>query len=164
MKLIIIRGVPGTGKTTVAKNIKEELSNSEIICVDDFKVKMMKKNKSFDSSQYLAYEQALKKLYSLNKKNKDYIILEELICEKDFLNNLHTFLRDTKSYVYWFRLKRKLKYLLEIELNRKRAIKNSLEDFNRLKKSLDFLKIKREHCIKNDDLNVTVKKILEIIR
>jgi len=163
MKLIIIRGLPGTGKTAVSELLKRNLPNSEIINADDFKLESMQDGKTFENAKKTAYEKSLKNLYEFYSSGKDYVILEELICEKEFLNKLLSFLAQTNSVSYWFRLMRKLRYLLEVESMRKRKIKNSLADFNKLKKDLDSLKIKDEHIIKNDDLNMTVKKILKII-
>ncbi len=163
MKIIFIRGVPGTGKTIVAKSIKESLPNSEIICVDDFKIKAMKKGTGIDESRKIAYKQTLKKLNLFHKQNKNYIILEELICDRNFLENLIEFLNKTKSHAYWFRLMRPIKKLLEIESNRNRKIKNTQEDLFKLKQDIESLKIKDEYLIKNDDLALTIKKILDIV-
>jgi len=163
MLVIFIRGVPGVGKTTVSKILEERLPNSEAIYVDNFKIKAMKKGYTFNKAQKIAYNQTLQKLYFLHKKNKNYIILEEIISEKDFLRSLIEFLNETKSNVYWFRLMRPIEKLLKIESNRKRKIKNSHRDLLKFKQDIEFLKIKNEYWIKNDNLAFTIKKILNIV-
>lgn len=163
MKAIFIRGVPGTGKTIVAEQIKKRLSNSEIINVDNLKIKAMHNGKDFESAKNIAYEQSLKKLYKFYLIKKNYVILDELICEEEFLKKLHVFLDQTNSHSYWFRLVRKLKELLEVESKRDRQIKNNLDDFNKLKQDIESLKIKNEYLIKNDDLALTIKKILDVV-
>ena len=50
-----------------------------------------------------------------------------------------------------------------METTRKRKIKNSKEDFIELKEEIESYKIKNEYLIKNDDLALTIKKILEIV-
>lgn len=163
MQAIFIRGVPGTGKTVVAKEIKKRLSNSELITVDDFKNKKAKDDESFEESLRHAYEKALSKLYLAHKKNKAYIILDDIICEREFLKELIKFLKETKTPAYWFRLMRPIEELLKIESKRKRCIKNNKEQLHELKQKIDSLKIKNEYLIKNDDLKITIKKILEIV-
>lgn len=164
MKIIFIRGLPGTGKTIVSEILGKIFSDSEIICVDKFKLQEMKKGKNFEKAQELAYKKALKKLDLLYKKGKEYIILEEIICDKDFYNNLNNFVNKTNLVAYWFRLGRPLNKLLEIESSRKRKIKNDKNDFLRLKKEVEFCKIENEYWIKNDDLSLTIKRILDLIK
>ena len=77
MKIIFIRGLPGTGKTIVAEILKK-IFDSEIICVDKFKLQAMKKRKGFEKSNEIAHEKTLKKLQSLYEKNKRCVIVEEL--------------------------------------------------------------------------------------
>ncbi len=163
MKIIFIRGVPGTGKTTIAKILGKIIPNSQVIYVDEFKIKEMKKGRSFEESQKIAYEKTFKRLHLLHKQKKNYIILEELICEKDFLNGLIEFLNKTKSYSYWFRLLRPLDKLLKIESYRTRKLKNTKGDLFKLKQDIESLKIKNEYLIKNDNLALTIKKILNVV-
>jgi len=160
MKLIFIRGLPGTGKTIIAKILKQIFLNAEIICVDKFKLQAMKKGNSFEESQKIAHKKTLEKLNSINK---EYIIVEELICDRDFYNELKDFVDRTKSRAYWFRLMRPLDKLLEVEKSRKRKIKNSKEDFDKLKEDIESCKIENEYLIKNDNLALTIRKILEFI-
>jgi len=162
MKVIVIRGLPGVGKTVVSE-ILEEIFEAEVIHVDNFKLKEMKSGKSVEKSLEIAYEQTLKKLYLLHKKNRDYIILEEIIHEKDFLEKLYKFVNETRSQAYWFRLMRPIEKLLEVESNRKRRIKNTKEDLFKLKQDIESCKIKGECWIKNNGIALTIKKILEIV-
>jgi len=160
MKIIFIRGLPGTGKTVVAEILNKIFIDSEIILVDKFKLQAMKKGKSFEESLEIAYKKALEKLNSLDK---EYIIVEELIHDKDFCKDLNNFINKTKSHAYWFRLLRPIEKLLEVEKDRKRKIKNSREDFDKLKRDIESCQIEDEHLIKNNNLALTIRKMLEII-
>jgi len=163
MKVIFIRGLPGTGKTIVTELLKEKLPNSEVINVDDFKINPIQNGETLKNIMKIAYKQLLKRLYEFSLINKEYVIIDELICEKRFLKKIFFFLNQTNSLSYWFRLRRKLKELLKVEAGRNRKIKNSLKDFSKLKKKIESLKIAGEYQIKNDDLDLTVKKIMSYL-
>ncbi|MFH1151738.1 MAG: hypothetical protein V1788_01280 [Nanoarchaeota archaeon] len=161
MKLILIRGVPGTGKTKVANILGQILQNSQVIHVDNFKVKAMKKGKTFKEAQEIAYDDVLDKLGLF--QDKKHIILEEIVCDKTFWNRINRFYHESKADFYGFRLLRKIDELLEVESQRKRKVKNTKEDFSKLKQDIESLKVPREHLIKNDNLTLTIKKILDVL-
>jgi len=163
MKVIFIRGVPGVGKTVVSKILGKILSNSKIICVDNFNLEEMKRGKSFKKSLEIAHEKTLKELYLLEKGDIDYVILDEIICDRIFFEKLNKFLDETKTPSYWFRLMRPVEKLLEIESKRKRKIKNTQEDLFNLKKDIESCKIENEYRILNGNLALTIKKILNVI-
>ncbi len=162
MKIIFIRGLPGTGKTIIAKILKEIFLNSEVVSVDKLKIQALKKNFTFAEANKLAFEKAIKKLYDLSK-TKEIIIFEEMICNRELYGELRNFIRNIGCKVYWFRITRKLNQLLVEESKRKRGIKNTEKDFSDLKKEIETIRIKGEHKIKNDDLGKTIKKILDIV-
>ena len=164
MKIIFLRGLPGTGKTIIAQSLKNNLFDTEIIHVDNFKLKAMQKGKNFKNANNFAYEETIKKLYKFYFMKKRFVIVDELICERKFFNKLCSFLNKTDSYAYWFRILRKLKFILEVETNRNRNIKNTLKDFKNLRIKLKTLKIPNEILIKNDNLDLTTKKILDFLR
>ena len=149
MKVIFIRGLPGTGKTPIAHNLENKLKNSEVIHLDDFNIKATKKD-VLES----AYKKVVNKLYLLYKKNKEHILIEGVICDKYFSKMLNEFVTETKSTAYWFRLEKPLENLL---------IKNSKETLLKIEKDMDNCNIKDEHYMKNYDPSLTVEKILEII-
>jgi len=123
----------------------------------------MKKEGCFEESEEIAYKKTLEKLNSFYKQNKKEIIIEGLIIDGGFYNKLRDFINKTKSKASWFRLLRPLEKLLEIDVGRKRKMKNSKEDFDRLKEGIENCKIEDEHLIKNDNLALTIRKILEKI-
>jgi len=161
MKLILIRGVPGTGKTKVANILGQIFPNSQVIHVDNFKVKAMQKGKTFKEAQKIAYNHVLNVL-ELSYHN-DYIIFEEIVCDKTFWDGISRFYHEYKLDFFGFRLLRKLDELLNVESQRKRKVKNTREDFIKLKQEIESLKVPREYLIKNDNLALTIKKILDIL-
>lgn len=164
MKLILIRGLPGTGKTSVAEILKKELENSEVINVDNFKLEAMNNGENFESAKKFAYEETLKKLYEFYLMEKDFVIIDEIFCDREFVSKLYSFINKTKSKPYWFRLLRKLKNLLEVEKGRNRKIKNNIEDFKKLKKDIESLKLSNEGLIVNEDLEFTVGEIKSCLK
>jgi len=164
MKVIFIRGLPGTGKTIASEILGKILVNSKVICVDKFKLQAMKKGESFEEGEERAYKKTLEKLNSFYEQNRKEIIIEGVIIDEGFYNELRYFVNKTKSEDYWFRLLRPLEKLLEVEASRKRKIKNSKEDFDKLREDIENCKIEEEHWIKNDDLALSIKKILEVVK
>lgn len=163
MKLIFIRGLPGTGKTAVAEILKRELANSEVISVDNFKLASLKNGDNFESAKNFAYTQTIRRLYELYLMGKEFVIIDELICEKEFLGKLFSFINETNSEFISFRILRKLKFILEVEKTRNRKIKNTIDDFDKLKKDIEKLKIPNEVLIANDDLHLTIEKIKSFV-
>lgn len=161
MKLIIIRGIPGTGKTKISEILGKIIVDSEIIRGDNFKIQAMKNKKTFAESLEISYKKILFKLESLYKNKRKIVIVEEVLCSKEFYDKLHNFIVKTKSEALWFRLTRPIGKLLEVESKRKRKIKNSEEDLIKLSRELDLIKIEGEVIIKNDNLIFSVKNILE---
>lgn len=162
MKLIILRGLPGTGKTIIAKILKKIFFNSEIISIDKLKIQALKSKYSFLKANKIGFEKSMQELSKLSK-TKEVIILEEIICNKKFYHELNNFIKDMECELYWFRITRKLNHLLAVESKRKRKIKNTKKDFLNLKKEIEMIEIKSEHKIKNDDLGKTIKEILDIL-
>jgi len=169
MRVIFIRGLPGTGKTIVSEILGKIFLNSEVICVDKFKLQAMKKGEIFEEGEEIdkriekiAYKKTLGKLNSFYEQNRKDIIIEGVIIDRSFYDELRDFINKTKSKDYWFRLLRPLEKLLEVEAGRKRKIRNSKEDFDKLREDIENCKIENEYWIKNDDLALSIKKILDI--
>ena len=161
MKIIFIRGLPGTGKTTIAKQLARKF-NARYLNIDEFKIKA--KTGDFKKDCLYAYKMTLDSLSLLRKdKNINYIIMEEIFYNKKFVNDLIKFTKDNHFLSYWFQVKRSLRDLLKVESLRKRKIKNIKNDFHYLQKGIDSIKIKDEKVIKNLVISSTVKKIISFV-
>lgn len=167
MKLIIIRGLPGSGKTEISKRLLKKLTNAIHIEVDSYKRKirpkfysLTKKSRDKKSREY-SYKQTLLDLK--NYLNKDYVIIDEMICEKDFYNKINKFISKNKLEYHCFRIKRTLKELLKVETTRIRPVKNSLESFQKLEKEMNSYKFKGEISINNKTIIKCLKEILKHI-
>ena len=88
MKLIILRGLPGTGKTIIAKKLTQQIQNSIVIHVDEFKIDYRKLNKDckfIDACKH-SYKKTIKKLSSIT--DKEIAIIEELFYDSNFVNKI----------------------------------------------------------------------------
>ena len=165
MKLIFIRGLPGSGESYVAESLTSKLENCAYVKVDDFKLGYMKSGASIPDSRRLAYAKTISELQRLQKQKKDYVVVEELMCDPDFVRDLQNFARKTNSQSYWFRLKRSLTRLLETESRRDRRVKNSLDDFRKLEEDIGSCPVEGEIIVENNSDNQTaIKQILERVR
>jgi len=144
MKIIFIRGLPGTGKTPLAHNLEKTLLNSEVIHLDDFGIKKTKIN---DEN----YEKISKKLYSLYSKKVDPIIIEGIICKPKLYEIFKKFSNETNSEMYSFKIEKPLNELLN---------KNTKEELIRLDEEMNNCKIDNEYTLKQGNF---VEEILEII-
>ena len=160
MKIIFIRGLPGTGKTTISKLLKEKLS-AEIIYVDNFKLEAISEGASVKDSRKIAYIKTLQILESYIKKNPKYLILEEIISDLSFFNQLQNFIKNNNLTAYWFRIERPLEELLRVESDRKRKVKNTKKDLTELNKKIGDIKIEKEVIAQNDDINKTVGEVIK---
>lgn len=157
MKLVILRGLPGTGKTTIAKKLAKKIK-AKHIWVDGFKLKSSKK--TWKEIVKDAHKKAIKEL---NKAKKtDTIILEEILYDRGFIKELKKFIKKGNHIARWIQIKRPLKELLKIELERKRKIKNTRKNFIDMQKGLDKSKVKGEVIIKNKNITKTISKISKI--
>lgn len=160
MKLIIIRGLPGTGKTVVSRILGKIFPDSEILNVDKYKKKLRIKGGNFRQSLDIAYKKAIKKL---NSSKAQIIIIDEIINDAGFYNDLQKLIYKKRAEAHWIRLIKHIDFLMELEKSRKRKIKNTRQYFDNLKREVDLIKIPGEIKIKNDNLALTLKKILNFI-
>jgi uridine kinase len=147
MKLIILKGLPGTGKTAVAHGLENRLSNSEVIHLDDFGIKT---GKNIEEN----FKKILKKLSKLIEQDTEVVIVEGLTKDVDFWSRLETFAEENKLTLISFMLEQPLDRLLE------RKPKNSVEDFKKLQK---YLEVSDEIIIRDNDIDGSVNFILNKI-
>ena len=162
MKLIVLRGIPGTGKSAVASIIQSKISRTEILAVDQFKVAAMKEGLNFKQAIQVSYKKGIERLKELNhSEDADFVILEEILCDKNFFVAIQKLVEENGITTYWFKLERSFDLLLEVEKGRTRKVKNSLLDLQNLKKEVDAIQIQGEETLINEDLKLTVQQILD---
>lgn len=162
MTIIIIRGLPGVGKTTIASKICKKLKGS-LISVDKYKVNFGRKE--FKKACLEAYDKSIEEL-ELYAGKKEFVVVEEILYDSQFIKKLKNFAKKNNCKMIYFQLKRPMKKLLKIESHkshRKRRIKNVYEDFINLQKKIDNQKIKNEIIIENSDIFTSVETILKTI-
>ena len=165
MKVIVICGSVGSGKTEISKRVSKNFENSKVFHLNDFT-----KNYSIGFDEKLnTYDFDLDKCLSefekkhLRKKENDYDVL---IIESHFSHFLNP-----KFVDLYIILNRDLKDLKKEYLKReysKEKIKQNLEceSFNIVFIEAKELKIsdKKIKLIRNKNLEKTIKKVCDLIR
>ena len=151
MKLIILRGLPGCGKSTIVEELSKKLG-CDVVYGDSFKRDFMNNNINFKNEDIYnyAHRKILEELENYFNERKEILIIEELFENKNFVEKLKQFCDKNKIEIKWFFIKRDLEKLLEVEDKRDRKIKNKLEDFKELEKCLDDLNNEGEIKIDNN--------------
>ncbi|MBU4536787.1 zeta toxin family protein [Patescibacteria group bacterium] len=142
MKLIILRGLPGCGKSIIAEKLGEKLDNP-VIHGDFFKREYMKNNSDFKNSdvyQY-SYNKIFEKIKDLFKSGEKFLIVEELFNDKDLVEKIKDHCLENNIEIKSFFIQRDLEKLLALEEVRGRKIKNTQEDFKKLEKEIKDIKI-----------------------
>lgn len=166
MKLIILRGLPGSGKSTIAEKLSDKLGG-KVIYGDSFKREFMSANTDFKNEEVFEYSHnkifnEIEKYFSQKEK---LVIVEELFDNKEFVEKIKVFCKENNIEIFWFYIKRDLEKLLEIENKRERKIKNTIEDFKKLKKDIENIKNSEEFIVVNDkSIEDSVKSILENLK
>ncbi len=80
-KIIVITGVPGTGKTTLSKKLSKVFKNSVLISSNDLsKKKKLYSKKDFDGAYIINMQklkiELIKEIKIAKKKKKSYVIIE----------------------------------------------------------------------------------------
>ena len=163
MKLIILRGLPGCGKSTIAEYLSKKLG-CDVIYGDFFKREFVKNNTNFKSEDIYnyAHNKILEELENAFNEKKEVLIIEELFENKNFVEDVKSFCNKNKIEIKWFYIQRDLEKLLETENNRERKVKNTLDDFKKLKEDLDSIKNEWEIKVDNNGIiEESVSFILE---
>lgn len=170
MKLIVLRGLPGSGKTELADRLAAEFGAS-VLHVDYFKTQIRKDfpdQFSWPEVRAKAYDEALRYLAEEEKKGTPIIICEELFRDKDFVERLMNFCQENGVETKWFRIERGLEKLMELEQSParvKRPIHNSREDFEMLDKEIKDIIISGEEVVDNNgELEESLNEIREAIK
>lgn len=165
MNIIIIRGLPGSGKTEIADRLSRELK-IPVLHIDYLKTQIMKDfpgQYSWNEIRAKAYDQALNYLADLNKKGTESIICEELLADKDFAIELQNFCSNAKIKIYSFKIERNIEKLLELENSPERVARprrNTREDLDELNRKINEIIIPNEIVIENNgEVSETLSEI-----
>lgn len=168
MKLVIMRGLPGTGKSTLADRLGER-TGYDVIHVDAFKLEAMNRFRDMpvaaarQESRNQSYDRTMQELYSLYESQKPGVIVEELLCDKTFVERIKDFARKPNIIPYCFRVERPMADLLDVESKRLRGVKNSYQDFMNLQEDMDSNPLDSEMPIENNDIEQALQQILRKI-
>jgi uridine kinase len=137
-KIVLIRGPPAVGKTTVTKEILKKLKSEKIdcayICEDDFRKQMQYKYKSDDLIAHLNSVELIKNLILklLELDSYEFIFIEGLFRYKDVLEKYILFCETEKLQLIMLQL--------DLDLN---ELKHR-DDILRRNKSKDLEKVKKD--------------------
>lgn len=154
--IIFLRGLPASGKTTLANILANEL-NWRVIHVDHYKNEFISQNPdALSSKEFIPYghKKTLEELSNI--KNNANTIVEELFWNKDFVQEILDFCKKNNVQYQWFKLVRDKKYLLSA----KRKIRNTFKDFETMEKQIDDIKIEGEIVINNQNIDESIKQII----
>ena len=179
-KLILIGGVPGTGKTTVAYQLASRLKIDKVLSVDIVKTFAKTYNQNFDEYALTTTHEAYKienisiiegYLKHCNEINK--VVLETLknikdnivIIEGTTINETFIEMLDKEKYqITYLNL-----YLPSKELIKRYKLKSKLRKSNWIKnikiieKINDYLS-RNNMCFFNDNLDITIERIIEYVK
>ncbi|MCK5285638.1 MAG: AAA family ATPase [Candidatus Pacebacteria bacterium] len=161
MELIILRGLPGCGKSTIAEKLGGRL-DAPVVFGDFFKREFMKSNSSFENKEMYQYSyiKIFEKIKELFENGNKRIITEELFNDKNLVDKIKEFCKENNINIKSFFIERDIEKLLEIEESRERKIKNTKVDFEKLEKEIIEIEIEDEIILNN---NKKIEGSLEFI-
>lgn len=158
MHLILIRGLPGSGKSIIADKLHQKLEYSKVIHIDDFKKQYLQTSSDFEAAKIFAYEKTQLFLKEFVNSKIKIIILEELFYESNFVNQIK---KTAPNYILIpIRIIRPMSELLEIDSKRNRKIKNTEQDFINIQEGMLKIKFDSEIIIQNS-LSVDIQDLIE---
>lgn len=170
MKLIILRGLPGSGKTELANKLGSGLG-AEVLHIDDFKIQVRKDfpgQFTWPEIRAKAYDETLRYLTEAEARGVALLVCEELFLDKDLVGRFIKFCEEREVEASWFRVERDLDKLLELEQTPERArrpVHNSREDFENLDREIKEIIIPGERVIDNNgDLMETLFEIENLLK
>ena len=89
MKLVILRGLPGCGKSTIAEKLSKKL-NCRVIHGDVFKLEFLKKNNDFKKAREYSQTRILEEIKKYFRQKEKLIIAEELFYSKELIKKMST--------------------------------------------------------------------------
>ena len=167
MKLVLIRGPPAVGKTTVTKGVLLELKTKhKIDCAyiseDDFRKQMQFKYKAADSEVYKnsvkIIEQVIKKLLKLD--NYDIIFIEGLFRYEFSIKDYEKLAKRNKFEMIMFQFEASLKELFKRD-SKLRETKTTFKEIKEIKRDID--KYVPEYAIKVDSTKPIKHQLEKII-
>lgn len=160
---IFIRGLPGVGKTTIARRLTDELG-WPVKRVDDHKIAYMNEHPDADFIDEVVPHSHEQFLDELQESEHENLITEGLFKDRDLVSSANKICENKSIEPQWFLIERDREKLLEVESNRERKVKNSPEELEAMEEKMNSIDIEGEICIKNDDLDIAVKNIMNEVR
>ncbi len=170
MKIIALRGLPGSGKSYLAQKMMEQIPGLVVISVDQYKVEFNKNNpgQPFRAALQYSYKQALEKLERLSiENNPPVVVIEELFCDAEFVKSLQAFCEANNVSISWFQIERPMDQLLRVEMDRKRKIKNPPEVMKELETEIKAIRPEGEVIISNQgglEFDEEIMRLVQIIK
>ena len=156
--IIFIRGLPGSGKTTISNRVGEKL-RWEVVHVDQFKKEIMKQNPEADFIKEVvprSYQKTLEKLQEYKEKNA---VVEEVFRNAGFVQSVIDFCDHNSIKYQWYKIIRDEELLLNIYDERTRKVKMTKELHDLFKQQMNDIKIEGEIEILNTSVGECVERI-----
>lgn len=160
--ILFLRGLPGTGKTTIANVLAAQLQ-WDVVHVDALKKEYMEAHPGADFRTVVvpaSYDKALEVLQGYTFKN---VIVEEVFRDEAFVRRVLDFCDQNNVQYQWFKIIRDKEHLLEVNDERRRAIQNNPAILDSMERKMNAIVLEGEIDIHNQTLEDSVQKILETI-
>jgi len=157
--IIFIRGLPGSGKTTISNLLAEKLQ-WQVIHADEFKKELMKQNPEANFIQEIvpgSYKKTIEKLQEYKDKN---VIVEEVFRNKEFVQSVLDFCNQNCIHYKWFKIIHDETLLLQVYDERTRKVKMTKELYDLFKRQMNEIKIEGEIDIYNISIEDSVNSIV----
>lgn len=163
-KIILINGQGGTGKSSVAKLLSQELKSSAYIDVDSLVI--TNPWEFGDESDNLAIKNAISLIHNFSSANFQNIIISGLTRNQSLLDNFLSQLSKEASILFiWLKADKKIRFARKEGRNRDGADKKEhFESVDKLYPDIDSINVKNGRSIFIDTSLKTIQEVVSEIK
>lgn len=157
--IIFIRGLPGSGKTTISDKVAEKLGWN-VVHADEFKKELMRQKPDADFVREIVPASYKLTLGKLGTYKNSSVIIEEVFRNKEFVQSVLDFCNKNSIKYQWFKIIRDENLLLQVYAKRTRKVKMTKDLHDMFKQQMNDIKIEGEVTINNENIDKCVEEII----